>query len=56
MRSIILIFLIGLNGLLYWIKFTLKDHGYEVSSCNEISCTFVKTKANGNRYCVKSEI
>jgi len=35
---------------------TAFEQGSELSNCNEISCTFVKTKANGNRYCVKSEI
>ena len=28
---IIMILVIGLNGLSYWIKFTLKQNGYEVS-------------------------
>ena len=33
MTSVLLItgFVIGLNGLWYWIKFTLKSHDYEVS-------------------------
>jgi len=27
----LLLFLIAINGLWYWMKFVLKDHGYKVS-------------------------